>query len=225
MNNRIEDRGLWIEDAGCNVPRAEGLTQSSIPDPESSGRSFSYGNRTAYPLRVRSSRGFTLVELLVVVSLVAILASMLFTRVLFYQEMAEKAAVQQVAGALQGALVLQYGHRLTLGMDGELNNISTENPMNWLAQKPANYLGEFNAIKPGAIESGNWAFDRTSHELIYIPDHAEYFEPARDGVKWIRFRTRFAYEAAPGNKSKRVKELTGVTFAPVEPYQWLIREN
>jgi prepilin-type N-terminal cleavage/methylation domain-containing protein len=204
--NRIEDRGLWIEDAGCNVPRAEGLTQSSILDP-------------------RSSRGFTLVELLVVVSLVAILASMLFSRVLFYQEMAEKAAMQQVVGALQGALVLQYGHRLTLGMDGELNNISAENPMNWLAQQPINYLGEFNAIKPDAIEPGNWAFERTTHELIYIPDHAEYFEPAKDGVKWIRFRTRFAYEAAPGNKSKRVKELTGVTIAPVEPYQWLIREN
>lgn len=38
--------------------------ESSILNPERSGRSFSYGNHTAYPLRVHS--GFTLIELLVV---------------------------------------------------------------------------------------------------------------------------------------------------------------
>jgi len=177
---------MWIE-------KKTRLGALPILCPQSSAPRFALPNPC-------SSKGFTLVELLVVVSLVAILASMLFSRVLFYQEMAEKAAMQQVVGALQSALVMQYGHRMTLGMGGELSDISTENPMNWLAQKPVNYLGEFNAIKPGAIESGNWAFDRSVHELIYVPDHVDYFEPVRDGVKWIRFRTRFAYEAALGVK-------------------------
>ena len=197
MKNRIKDRGSRIEGGGCDVHRVEGLT--------------------------RSSKGFTLVELLVVVSLVAIFASMLFSRVWLYQEMAEKAAMQQVTGALQTGLILQYGHRMASNQASGMKNISTENPMDWLARKPGNYAGEFDAIKPGTIEPGNWAFDLSTHELIYVPDHVEYFVPARDGVKWIRFRTRLDYEAGYGGKG--VKELTGVIFAPVEPYQWSIREK
>ena len=177
------------------------------------------------PLAPCASKGFTLVEMLVVISIVGILASMLFTRVLFYQEMAEKAAMQQVVGALQSGLILQYGHRMTLGIGSEINNISRENPLEWLSLKPENYAGEFSAITREAIGPGNWAFDLAKHELVYVPGHDEYFVPGKDGVKWIRFRVRFAYEAVPGYGAKGVKELTGVTFAPVEPYQWLIREN
>jgi len=172
-----------------------------------------------------TAKGFTLVELLVVICIVGILASLLFTRVLFYQEMAEKAAMQQVVGAMQSALVIQYGHRMTQAMGPEINKIIYENPLDWLSQKPENYSGELSAIKPEAIKPGNWAFDRKFHELIYVPDHAEYFMPATDGYKWIRFRTRFAYEATGGNKSKASRQLTGITLLPVEPYQWLIREN
>jgi prepilin-type N-terminal cleavage/methylation domain-containing protein len=176
-------------------------------------------------LSSRVESGFTLVELLVVISVVGILASVLFSRVLLYQEMAEKAAMQQVVGAVQSALVLQYGHRMALGLGAGINNISTENPLDWLAQKPANYAGEFSVVNPDAIVPGNWAFDLKSQELIYLPDHAEYFQSSKAGFKWIRYRVRLIYETVPVNKGEGMKELTGVTFSPVEPYRWLIREN
>lgn len=218
MRDRIEDSGYGIKDTGCDARRSNELDYALIS--HSVFRVLNSESRILNP-----PKGFTLVELLIVVSIVGILASMLFTRVLFYREMAEKAAMQQVVGALQSALVLQYGHRMALGMGTEVNNITTENPLEWLAQKPGNYSGENNEIKPGSVAPGNWAFDLSTHELVYIPDHNEHFEPAKDGQKWIRFRTRFSYEAIPGNKGKRAKVLTGVTFAPVEPYHWLIREN
>jgi len=167
--------------------------------------------------------GFTLVELLVVISIVAILAGMLFKRVLFYQELAEKAAMQQVVSALQSALVLEYGHRMANSTGQEINNLITQNPMDWLAQKPANYAGEFQALNPSAIEPGNWAYELSSHELIYVPDHAQLFVPAKSGAKLIRYRVATAYESS--SRAKGVKVPSGVTFAPVEPYQWLIREK
>ena len=169
--------------------------------------------------------GFTLVELLLVVSIVAVLAGALFKRVLFYQEMAEKAAMQQVEGALKSALILQYGHRMTLGMGSEINNITNENPIEWLAQKPSNYLGEFNSVNLATIEPGNWAYDKSLHELIYVPGRSEFFVPSKKSGKSIRFHTFFAYDFTPGYKGKSGKQLSGVIFAPVEPYQWLIREN
>ena len=219
-------RGLYPQGVGCAVPgakattatlrteggscdrhRAEGLTQSSVLCPQSSGR------------------GFTLIEMLIVISLVGILASMLFSRILFYQEMAEKAAVQQVVSALKTALVLEYGHRMTLNLGSDINNIKTENPMEWLSQKPNNYAGEFDLIKPGVIEPGSWSFERNSHELVYVPNHDEYLSPPQDGFKRIRFHTRFTYDSHRGAQGKGAKVFTGVIFTPVEPYQWLIREK
>lgn len=171
----------------------------------------------------KTDRGFTLIELVIVISLVGILASIFFSRVLYYQEMAEKAAMQQVVGTLQSAMVLQYGPRMAMGSGSWINNINTDNPMEWLSQKPGNYAGEFNALKPAAVEPGNWAFDLATHELIYVPKHTEYFVPAKDGAMWIRYRARLSYETKARDKNVRV--LAGVIFSPVEPYQWMIREK
>lgn len=173
--------------------------------------------------RRKKGRGFTLVELLIVISIVAIMASMLFSRILVYQELAEKSAMQQVVSAVQSALMLEYGHRMASGTGPGVNGISQENPMDWLSRKPPNYAGEFNTINPSAIETGNWVFDIGTRELIYLPNHAEYFMPAKNGVRWIRFHTRLVYESS--FRGKGVKYLSGVTFSPVEPYQWSIKEN
>lgn len=170
-----------------------------------------------------SSKGFTLIELVIVISIIGFLASMLMSRVLFYQEMAEKAAMQQVVGALQSAMVIQYGHGMVQGTGAWVNAINTENPMEWLSQKPINYAGEFKSVKPASIEPGNWAFDLHTHELVYVPKHTEYLAPSKDGAKFIRYRARLTYESRL--RGKEAKALTGVIFSPVEPYQWMIREN
>lgn len=171
----------------------------------------------------KKSEGFTLIELVVVIAIISVLAGVLLDRVWFYQEQAEKAAMEQVAGALQSALILQYGQLLTHEREAEVKNLSHENPINWLMKKPPNYVGEFFAPTPGAISPGNWAFDLKNRELIYAPLHGDYFVPDSQGNKWVRYRTHLQYEARAGSKSKNAQELTGVLFEPAEPYQWMIK--
>lgn len=179
-------------------------------------------DKSSYPV---PEKGFTLIELSIVIGLIAVLAGMLLSRVLVYQELAEKAAMQQVVSAIQSALILQYGHRMTLGLGNELKDIVNENPMEWLVRKPANYSGEIKKIIPGIIEPGTWGFDSQSRELVYVPDHTTHFVTPKNGQKWIKFRTHLVYENMPGKKNKGSKELAGVTFSAVEPYQWTIQEK
>lgn len=173
--------------------------------------------------RRQSSKGFTLIELIVSISIIILLAGMLLDRVWFYQEQAEKTAMEQVAGALQSALILQYGHMLTNGRESDVNTLLTENPTHWLMQKPPNYVGEYFSPTPGAISPGNWAFDLKNKELVYVPYKTEYFIPGKDGHKWVRYRVHFLYEASRGSKNKSEKELSSLLFEPVEPYQWIVK--
>jgi len=170
-----------------------------------------------------SSKGFTLIELMVVIAIISVLAGVLFDRVWFYQEQAEKAAMEQVAGALQSALILRYGRMLTSGRELEVSTLISENPINWLMEKPPNYVGEFFAPTPGAISPGNWAFDLKGRQLIYVPSHSDYLVPDSQGYKWVRYRTHLQYEAPAGSKSKNAQELTGVLFKPAEAYKWLVK--
>lgn len=176
----------------------------------------------------RPSKGFTLIELVVTFTVIAILAGLFLNRIRFYQEQAEKVAMEQVASALQSSLVLQYGHLLASGREAEVKNLATEAPILWLMKKPLNYAGEFSGLTPDAIEPGNWAFDLQTRELVYVPYRTEYFTPGKDGRKWVRYRARLVHEpvrgvAAKVGENNAALELSGVLFEAVEPYQWLER--
>lgn len=179
----------------------------------------------------QSSKGFTLIELVIVITLIVFLMGIFMNRVVFYQEQAEKVAMEQVAGAIQSALIMQYGQILTRGKPGDVAVLATDNPMNWLQKKPRNYSGEFYEPTPLSVNSGNWVFDLKSRDLIYVLRNADYFKPGKDGKKWIRFHTALDYEqshlpslqdkqGADGDRSGAPAELTGIVFAPVEPYSW-----
>ena len=107
MRYRTEERGLRTE------PRSGvGLTQSSVLSPQ-------------------SLKGFTLIELIIVIIIIVTLMGLFMNRVMFYQEQAEKVAMEEVAGAIQSALILQYGQILTRGKPSDVAALTQDNPMNW----------------------------------------------------------------------------------------------
>jgi len=169
----------------------------------------------------RLCRGFTLIELVIVIIIISVLAGLLLNRFLFYQEQAEKTAMEQVAGAIQSALVMEYGKILIRGRPADALALARDNPMNWLQKKPRNYVGEYYDPTPLTTRSGNWLFDLKSRDLIYVVRSANYFKPGKDGKKWIRFHVALNYDTArlPSSQSA-ASELTGTLFEPVEPYLW-----
>ncbi len=169
----------------------------------------------------RSTQGFTLIELIFVIIIISVLMGLFLNRALYYQEQAEKTAMEQVADAIQSALTMQYGKILTRGQPGDVQALAQDNPMNWLQKKPRNYAGEYYDPSPLAVDSGNWTFDLKSRDLIYVPRNSNYFKPDKDGKKWIRFHIVLNYDVArlPSLRNA-TPELTGILFEPLVPYSW-----
>jgi general secretion pathway protein G len=159
-------------------------------------------------------RGFSFVELAVSVIVALILLGIFLNRVQYYQEQAEKTAMEGVAISLGGALTLQYGQLMARGAAGDA--LKSANPMTWLVAPPKNYSGEFFDPVAGRIEAGNWFFDLKSRELIYIVSSHAHLKADKAGQFLIRFHVvgNGALSSIP------VSDVSGLRFEPVEPYFW-----
>lgn len=197
---------------------------SPLTPDRAAGRPTWLKNNTNPIAAYRSAKGFTLIELVIVITIVVILIAVSLNRLGNYQEQAEKAAMVEVTGTIQSALLMQFGRMVVRGQEATIGTLESDNPMTWLARMPANYAGEFFDPKPGAVPVGNWAFDSKSHELIYVPQRTDAFVPGKDGEKWIRYRVRLLYDpllAGSGGAEGPGKILAGALFEPVTPYRWL----
>jgi prepilin-type N-terminal cleavage/methylation domain-containing protein len=172
---------------------------------------------------MKTQRGFTLLELIVVISVIAILIGTLLKRVPVYIEQAEQAAMEQTAGAIQTALTMRVGSLMAHGAasEKELKVLAADNPVNWLQQKPKNYAGAYFSPSPQTVTPGQWVFDLKSRDLIYVLDRSANFTPGKDGQKWIRFHVKFEYETSRGSSADEKSGLTSTIFEPIEPYRWM----
>ncbi|MDH4285371.1 MAG: type II secretion system GspH family protein [Gallionellaceae bacterium] len=164
--------------------------------------------------------GFTLIELVVTIAIVSVLAGILLNRVGLYQEQAEKAAMIEVASAIQTALVLQQGHLMARGAEAEITALATSNPMSLLAKQPPNYSGEFYDPSPQSVAPGHWFFDLKARELVYVLNRNSHFDPGPDEKNWVRYRVNLADDTR-NSPSKPSQNLTGVIFEPTKGYRWL----
>lgn len=170
-------------------------------------------------------RGFTLLELAVVIVIVALLAGVLLKRVIFYQEQAERVSMEQTVGILRAAMHLQMADRLLHERERPMAQLAGDNPMNWLAEKPGNYLGEYDNPKWGQIGEGNWYFDTHDRVLVYLPTHREHLQIAAGEQGGLRFRVRLSMTNSVGFSAKDGQAATqarfeGVLLEPVTPYKW-----
>jgi general secretion pathway protein G len=170
--------------------------------------------------RIRGSRGFTLVELVVVISVVAIMSTIALDRLFWYQSQAEKAAMEYNATMIKSGLWMSAASLMMAERTSDIPALAEHNPINLLEQKPANYLGEIDGKKTEALESGNWFYDASKHQVVYVVEHRRYFMPEVPGDFTIRYGMKVLYgemELAPG---KKVSYIAGITLVQLTKYEW-----
>lgn len=172
------------------------------------------------PCRFRLRRiaaGLTLVELIVVVCVIGVASAVLLTRLRFYQEAAEKAVMESNVGVMKSALQLRVAAMLLKGEQSGIESLARENPIEWLAEPPHGYRGEFVAPQP-SVPRGSWYFDAARREIVYVPDLDAHLERLADGSKRLRFRVRVDHGAAGTDSPRRAT--SGIGLEPVLPYTW-----
>lgn len=127
-------------------------------------------------------RGFTLFELAVVAAVFAILVALFLSRVSGYQRQAQQVAVAQTLGALRTGLRLQVLQLYLAGKRERIAALAAQNPFDWLADKPANYLGEFVQPELDKLPAGNWLYDKNEQKIIYLLSEGNIFPSPRVDV-------------------------------------------
>ena len=135
---------------------------------------------------MKCARGFTLLELLVVVSLVVFLFLAAIENLLPMRGAAESAAFVAITGSLRSATGLEATRRVLDGGEAALHAMDGDNPLDWLAMAP-----EYHAVEDGdlhAIARGEWAYADDSGMLFYRVRYPEYFEGSYTDPPGVRFR-------------------------------------
>ncbi len=172
------------------------------------------------PCLMRRQQGFTLIEMVIVITIMVMLIAASLNRLENYQEQAEKTAMVEVAGTIQNALLMQFGRMMVRGQEAKIGTLESDNPMTWLARMPTNYAGEFSDPRLDELPGGNWAFDIKAHELIYVPERTDSFVPGKDGKKWVRYRVRILYDPLLTGSGNVGKVFAGALFEAKEPDHW-----
>lgn len=164
----------------------------------------------------RASRGFTLYEFAIAAGVLGALVGILLLRTISYHEEAEQVAVRQVVSSLRIALALRANEASIKGGARRLKALLEENPLDWLTEKPRNYLGEYYSPELKEIPAGNWVFDRRDKCLIYLLSHHKSFSPEASNL--LKFKVEFAQlPRENGSRRNRPAEvITGVVLTQLD---------
>ena len=164
-------------------------------------------------------RGFTLLELVVVISIIAVLTAIAAERLWEIQVKAERAAMESVIGTIQSALGLKIAEALLMGDRTGLDTLSGSNPMERLSAVPNNYVGALT--NTADVVGGQWYFDLREQVLVYRAYNVANFQGSATDARQARFTVRLDREVArPGHREQGI---VGARLVPLEPYTWSTR--
>ncbi|HVY06681.1 MAG TPA: hypothetical protein VHB46_11960 [Burkholderiales bacterium] len=134
-------------------------------------------------------RGASQLELVVCIALVGIFMAVFLERMFYYQEQAEKTAMEMTVANIRSGLRYKVADLIMNNRVSEIPTLADDNPVNWLQGPPENYLGEFDGL-PQSDPSGKWYFDRSTRQLIYTVSNRRHFVPSNGRDFTIRYQAR-----------------------------------
>lgn len=93
--------------------------------------------------------------------------------------------------------------------------------MDWLAQRPPNYLGVLWSPSLDSLPKGSWYYDKPTNLLVYYPDRTAHLEMPDPKDPRIRFKVAVDF----GGRQSGRRELSRLGLDPVRPYAWFAEEN
>lgn len=170
---------------------------------------------------IRQQRGFSLLELLVVIIIVSVLLAVAIDRLMRLQVVAERAAMEAIVGHLQSAIALTISEHVAKDRIRELEKYIDSNPMELLADTPVNYLGSF-AEAPQNAETASWWYNTSSKTLVYHVANSAYFQSEDPEKSVTKFKIRSVYDDINRNgRFDRGDKLVGLRLSPLARYRWL----
>ena len=168
-------------------------------------------------------RGFTLIELVVVVAVISILFGIALTKYLGLLVDVDRTSMEENLGAMRSAVALQMLDRIAKGDMAGVVAMAGTDPMSYMAQTPGNYLGALDHPDPAKIAGGDWYFDRSEKEIVYRVDHDRFFRTPLPGPARIVFRIRLVFKDVnrDGIFEPGVDSFEGLSIQSVKPYRWL----
>ena len=165
--------------------------------------------------------GFTLFELIVVIGIFGILVGVLLDRALDNLELAEKATMETQRMMMRAGMDLEIAGLITAGRERDAARLAGRNPVEWLREKPPQYLGEFAGEPPDAASSWGWYFDRNKKEIVYLAKRHAYLKPDSTGRFRVRFHVVWRDEASVALRVGEVqRKSVWPVLVPVETYIW-----
>jgi general secretion pathway protein G len=161
-----------------------------------------------------SARGFALFELAVAATVVSLLAGMLLNRLVAYAGESELVAAKQLISSLRTALSVRSAQALSNGGQAALLPIAHENPMDWLVERPKNYLGEYYSPDESTLPKGNWYFDKAKRTLVYLSASTKSF--SGETPEFLRFKVELLRVPKPVEPDGRSKVTEGLVLDEVE---------
>ena len=171
---------------------------------------------------MRSERGISLFELLIVIVIISVLLVVAVDRLLALRFEAERTTVQSVIGALRSALYIEFAAAAARGQVNRMDTAGGSNAMLRLAQTPDSYAGEFFGADPALFEPGTWYFDTRDRALVYLVRFPQEFVTSLSGPPRLRLAVEPDYDDVDrnGRFDPGRDPVRGLKLVALEPYRW-----
>jgi general secretion pathway protein G len=147
-------------------------------------------------------RRLSRLEAAIYAAVVALVLAVFLERLLYYMELAERTSVEVTVSHVNSGLDMRLAYGMLAAHSTSDSATVARNPFELAAMSPSNFLGEMDSPSLGDLERGNWVFDRTQRELIYLPRLRRGLDTA-DPNGAIHFKL----ESRGGNRSRLVPAL------------------